>query len=157
MSKIIRFIAILIFLCICLVFFTSCEGQNYKEDLKITYEFQEDFHSVLVCNQSSFKSESIMVELTFIPENPEIYKEKHLEKYISLEQNEKKTISLDEVYQDGVYEIKEVNVKIDKLLDQEEVEIEDDKSFTKTFVICILMIVGTITLVTIILEKRKRK
>ncbi len=157
MSKIIRFIAILVFLCLCLVFFTSCEGQNYKEDLKITYEFQEDFHSILVCNQSSFKSESIRVELTFIPKNTELYKEKHLEKYISLEQNEKKTISLDEVYQDGFYEIKEVNVKIDKLLDQEEVEIEDDKNFTKTFVICGLMIGGTITLVNIILEKRKRK
>lgn len=155
-KKIFRFMAIVVFLSLCLVFFTSCKGQNYKEKSNITYEFQEGFHSILVCNQSSFKSETIMVELTFIPENSEIYKEKQLKKYISLEPNEKKTISLDEVYQDGFYEIKEVNVKIDKLLDQEEIEIEHDKSFTKTFVICGLMIGGTLTLVNIILEKRKK-
>ena len=156
MSKIFRFIVILVFLCICLVFFTSCEGQNYKEKSNITYEFQDGFHSILVCNQSSLKKETIMVELTFIPENPEIYKEKQLKKYISLEPNEKKFISLEEVYQDGFYEIKEVNVKIDKLLNQEEIKIEYDKSFTKTVVICGLMIGLTVTLGGSI-EKRKKK
>ena len=95
--------------------------------------------------------------MIFIPENSEVYKEKYLEKYISFEPNEKKTISLDELYQEGFYEIKEVNVKIDKLLDQEEIEIENNKNFTKTFVICGLMIGVTVTLMNIILEKRKRK
>lgn len=90
MSKIFRFIAIVVFLSLCSVFFTSCGEKDYKEKSNITYEFQDGFHSILVCNQSSLKKETIMVEFTVIPENSEIYKEKHLEKYISLEQNEKK-------------------------------------------------------------------
>lgn len=156
MSKIMRFIVILVFLCICLVFFTSCEGQNYKEKSNITYEFQDGFHSILVCNQSSFKKETIIVELIFIPENSELYKEKQLEKYISFEPNEKIYINLDEVYQDGFYEIKEVNVKIDKLLNQEEQKIEDDKNFTKTLVICGLIVGVTITLAGSIERNRKK-